>query len=36
MGNIRELSLIMIISQAEIHDDVIKWKHYLRYWPFVW
>ena len=18
-----------------IHDDVIKWKHYLRYWPFV-
>ena len=18
-----------------IHDDVIKWKHFLRYWPFV-
>ena len=18
------------------HDDVIKWKHYPRYWPFVW
>ena len=18
------------------HDDVIKWKHFLRYWPFVW
>ena len=17
------------------HDDVIKWKHFLRYWPFV-
>ena len=20
---------------AIIHDDVIKWKHFLRYWPFV-
>ena len=19
-----------------IHDDVIKWKHFLCYWPFVW
>ena len=19
-----------------IHDDVIKWKHFSRYWPFVW
>ena len=19
-----------------IHDDVIKWKHFRRYWPFVW
>ena len=18
------------------HDDVIKWKHFSRYWPFVW
>ena len=18
------------------HDEVIKWKHFLRYWPFVW
>ena len=18
------------------HDDVIQWKHFLRYWPFVW
>ena len=18
------------------HDDVIKWKHFPRYWPFVW
>ena len=20
----------------ERHDDVIKWKHFQRYWPFVW
>ena len=20
---------------CSIHDDVIKWKHFLRYWPFV-
>ena len=20
---------------AGIHDDVIKWKHFPRYWPFV-
>ena len=19
-----------------VHDDVIKWKHFPRYWPFVW
>ena len=19
-----------------IHDDIIKWKHFLHYWPFVW
>ena len=19
-----------------VHDDIIKWKHFLRYWPFVW
>ena len=29
-----------IISQspctAPTHDDVIKWKHIPRYWPFVW
>ena len=24
------------VPVAEIyHDDVIKWKHFLRYWPFV-
>ena len=23
------------IMVADIHDDVIKWKHFPRYWPFV-
>ena len=22
-------------SSGELHDDVIKWKHFPRYWPFV-
>ena len=26
---------IMIHSGHKIHDDVIKWKHFPRYWPFV-
>ena len=21
---------------VSLHDDVIKWKHFPRYWPFVW
>ena len=21
--------------KIKIHDDVIKWKHFSRYWPFV-
>ena len=26
-----------ILSQLTvIHDDIIKWKHFPRYWPFVW
>ena len=24
------------IPNAAWHDDVIKWKHFPRYWPFVW
>ena len=24
-----------ICSWSVMHDDVIKWKHFLRYWPFV-
>ena len=23
-------------SRPIIHDDLIKWKHFPRYWPFVW
>ena len=23
-------------SWQVIHDDIIKWKHFLCYWPFVW
>ena len=26
---------ISIISATKLHDDVIKWKHFPRYWPFV-
>ena len=26
--------VVSILSNRE-HDDVIKWKHFLRYWPFV-
>ena len=21
---------------SNFHDDIMKWKHFLRYWPFVW
>ena len=24
------------INRRQCHNDVIKWKHFLRYWPFVW
>ena len=24
------------LSYVDKHDDIIKWKHYLHYWPFVW
>ena len=23
------------LGEKYTHDDVIKWKHFLRYWPFV-
>ena len=27
--------ILAIIYQCSFHDDVIKWKHFPRYWPFV-
>ena len=24
------------INRTFVHDDVIKWRQFLRYWPFVW
>ena len=36
-GNINWLTTILISSSSPwFHDDVIKWKHFPRYWPFVW
>ena len=26
---------ILLYSCTNVHDDVIKWKHFPRYWPFV-
>ena len=23
-------------TKNQFHNDVTKWKHFLRYWPFVW
>ena len=31
--------LLLVLRQCHTtyyHDDVIKWKHFPRYWPFVW
>ena len=30
------LSVYMSIYRSVSHDDVIQWKHFLRYWLFVW
>ena len=30
-----EILLIEFLSMASLHDDVIKWKHFPRYWPLV-
>ena len=29
------LVLVHIMARRQFHDDVIKWKHFPRYWPFV-
>ena len=34
MGNTLVLNIADVAEQLH-HDDVIKWKHFPRYWPFV-
>ena len=34
-GGIRQPLKFPLASRAARHDDVIKWKHFPRYWPFV-
>ena len=33
LKNVRRMATILLPSQCR--DDVIKWKHFPRYWPFV-
>ena len=39
MGNMDSLTLMIWLQQHTVqqscHDDVIKWNHFPRYWPFV-
>ena len=28
--------MAVLLTSPVDHDDVIKWKHFPRYWPFVW
>ena len=30
------ISLLLCNASGNGHDDAIKWKHFPRYWPFVW
>ena len=30
-----EESLYKMVRNSMVHDDVIKWKYFLHYWPFV-
>ena len=32
----QEMCTRFALCCALLHDDVIKWKHFPRYWPFVW
>ena len=34
-GNISDIYLALCDYGSVYHDDVIKWKHFPRYWPFV-
>ena len=31
----KDISFLAFHEDGTYHDDVIKWKHFLRYWPFV-
>ena len=35
MKNIILSQRLKLLDISRIHDDVIKWKHFPRYWPFV-
>ena len=35
LKNCCEIKVATEIMMWQIHDDVIKWKHFPRYWPFV-
>ena len=32
----KDISITLVPPIKHKHDDVIKWKHFPRYWPFVW
>ena len=34
-GTIAVISVLGVYTFEDAHDDVIKWKHFPRYWPFV-
>ena len=29
------VTILVPVHTGQVHDDVIKWKHFPRYWPFV-
>ena len=37
-SNPSQINFVWFVNQhfCYLHDDVIKWKHFPRYWPFVW
>ena len=36
MWKVRLANYIKVQPSCARHDDVIQWKHFPRYWPFVW
>ena len=34
--DIWKLEIPVYFQSDHVHDDVMKWKHFPRYWPFVW